>query len=101
VKELTLTVVSMVGPRSRPREVRLWCDPARGTHPRRIEACRVLEQAQGDPARIRPYPGLCNRQYDPVRATAIGVWGRRPIRYSRTFTNPCMMRSETGPVFAF
>ena len=61
----------------------------------------MLTRAQGDPGRILLPPRVCHGQYDPVRATAIGVWNRRPIRYVRTFSNPCVMHSETGPVFSF
>ncbi|MDP9845902.1 hypothetical protein J2853_005113 [Streptosporangium lutulentum] len=88
-------------PRSRPRVVQLRCDPAYGSHPRAAAACAALIPAQGDPARVRARQEFCTRQYDPVRATATGVWNRRPIRYTQTFVNPCMMRNETGPVFYF
>jgi hypothetical protein len=40
-------------------------------------------------------------QYDPVTASATGIWGDRFIRFQRTFGNACTLRAETGPVFAF
>jgi hypothetical protein len=61
----------------------------------------VLNRAQGDPDMIRVRQGFCRRDYDPVKATATGVWNRRPIRYERTFSNPCTMRNATGVVFSF
>ncbi|MEV6862233.1 SSI family serine proteinase inhibitor [Streptosporangium subroseum] len=100
-KELTLTVVKTAVPPFRPRVVRLRCDPPYGSHPRAAEACSVLNRAQGDPDRIRARQEFCRRDYDPVKATATGVWNRRPIRYERTFSNSCVMRNETGVVFSF
>ncbi|AWS41315.1 hypothetical protein DKM19_08040 [Streptosporangium sp. 'caverna'] len=100
-KELTLTVAKTSVPPFRPRVVRLRCDPPYGSHPRAAEACALLNRAQGDPDRIRARQEFCRRDYDPVKATATGVWNRRPIRYERTFSNPCVMRNATGAVFSF
>ncbi|WP_406317889.1 subtilase-type protease inhibitor [Streptosporangium sp. NBC_01639] len=101
-EELTLTVVKTRDPRSRPEYARLRCSPPGGTHPRRREACAVLVPAHGNPAMVS-YPSgvFCSRVYDPVRATATGVWNGRYVRFEQTYSNPCMMRRATGPVFWF
>ncbi|MFF5212446.1 SSI family serine proteinase inhibitor [Streptosporangium sp. NPDC000396] len=80
----------------------LGCEPTRGTHPGAPDACRALLSVNGDPAALRPPPGLaCTMQYDPITVTATGVWQGRLIRYERTFGNACSLRGATGPVFTF
>lgn len=62
----------------------------------------MLVPAHGNPAMVS-YPSgvFCSRVYDPVRATATGVWNGRYVRFEQTYSNPCMMRRATGPVFWF
>ncbi|MFF5206502.1 SSI family serine proteinase inhibitor [Streptosporangium sp. NPDC000396] len=101
-KQLVLTVTRAGGALSAQQSVQLTCDPAYGTHPRATEACAELALAQGDPALIRPLSGVaCTQQYDPVTATATGLWNGRAIRFERTFGNACLMSNATGSVFAF
>ena len=84
------------------RRVLLQCDPPGGTHPNSERACEVLEEAEGDPADLVPSRGvMCTLQYDPVTASATGIWNDRFIRFERTFGNACSLWAETGPVFAF
>ncbi|MFJ2030909.1 SSI family serine proteinase inhibitor [Streptosporangium sp. NPDC087985] len=102
VQELLLTVTRTVGPQSGTRSVRLGCSPPRGTHPRAFEACAELTPAQGNPAAVAPIIGVfCSQLYEPVRATANGVWNGRYIRFDRTYSNPCMMHNATRDVFSF
>ncbi|MEU7896218.1 SSI family serine proteinase inhibitor [Nonomuraea sp. NPDC049152] len=85
------------------RLVLLACEPYdASTHPTPQKACAELAAVGGDPAELEPDPGVrCTMEYDPVQATATGTWEGREIRYRHTFSNPCVMRSETGSVFAF
>ena len=39
-------------------------------------------------------------EYDPVTVTATGLWRGTPVRYRHTFSNTCVLHTETGPVFA-
>jgi hypothetical protein len=102
MKTLTLTVAK--GERSAPvvGHALLQCDPPGGTHPDPEWACEVLEEVGGDPADLVPPRGvICTLQYDPVTASATGIWNDRSIRFERTFGNACSLWAETGPVFAF
>jgi hypothetical protein len=82
--------------------VLLRCDPPGGTHSDPERACEALEEVGGNPAGLRPRREVfCTLQYDPVTASATGIWGDRAIRFERTFGNSCLLWAETGPVFAF
>jgi hypothetical protein len=39
--------------------------------------------------------------YDPVTVTASGHWKGRALRYTHTYSNSCVLKQETGAVFAF
>ncbi|MEU8035659.1 SSI family serine proteinase inhibitor [Streptosporangium sp. NPDC049078] len=96
-KHLTLTV-SRIG---RTRTIRLGCTPLYGPHPEGSQACSLLLRAQGDPARIRLPWRACPQYYEPITVTATGTWNGRFIRYQRTFSNQCELRTATGPIFSF
>jgi len=96
-KHLTLTV-SRIG---RKRTIRLGCAPLYGMHPEGTQACSLLLRAQGDPARIRLPWRACPQYYDPIVVSATGTWNGRSIRYQRTFSNQCELRTATGPIFSF
>jgi subtilisin inhibitor-like len=60
-------------------------------------ACTDLAKVSGQIALIPRLPGYyCLSLYDPVTASANGVWNGRPIYYSRTFTNSCEADIGTG-----
>ncbi|GAA0402527.1 hypothetical protein Acor_67900 [Acrocarpospora corrugata] len=85
-----------------PKTATLTCAPDGGTHPNPAAACARLAPALGNPASIQPKQGvMCIALYDPVTATATGVWFGRPISYTRTFTNTCWLSVATWEVFAF
>ena len=72
------------------------------THPRPREACKALVMVDGDVARLPARPEiLCTMQYQPVSVTATGIWDGRLVRFEHTYGNPCTLRAEGGPVFAF
>lgn len=82
--------------------MRLICEPRpAGMHPNAAAACADLERAGGDLDGLPGRPRPCTREYDPVTATATGTYGGRPISWQRTFSNACVLESETGPVFSF
>ncbi|MGW5419146.1 subtilase-type protease inhibitor [Streptomyces sp. NPDC003943] len=91
------------------RAVTLSCSPTpSGTHPAPVEACRELDEAEGDFARLnsvtvtsRHLP--CTREWDPVTVTGDGVWEGKRVRWSARYGNSCEMRAATGEgtVFAF
>jgi hypothetical protein len=83
------------------RTVLLDCDAPSSTHPLAREACTVLAPVNGNIAAIAPTPGICVGVYLPVTAKAVGVWGIRPVTYQKAFSNACVLRLATGPVFAF
>ncbi|HEX8627927.1 MAG TPA: SSI family serine proteinase inhibitor [Catenuloplanes sp.] len=93
-----LTVVQQNGDST---SVVLDCDTDGGTHPLPKEACELLASVGGDIAAIPPGNGACQTIVLPVTAVAEGVWGDRKVRYQRTFSNSCVMRLATGPVFRF
>ncbi|NUW45108.1 serine protease [Nonomuraea rhodomycinica] len=65
-------------------------------------ACVALERAGGDPARLPSRTdAVCTMEYNPVRVSALGVWGGRPVRYERTFSNSCQMQAAMGPLSQF
>ncbi|WP_217184672.1 SSI family serine proteinase inhibitor [Streptomyces sp. AC495_CC817] len=77
----------------------LLCDPPQG-HGRAAEACAELRRTDGDITRIPHRYAICTEIYAPVRASAEGQWGGRPVTYEQTFANPCVMAARTGAVFA-
>ncbi|MFC9287188.1 SSI family serine proteinase inhibitor [Streptomyces sp. NPDC057052] len=77
----------------------LLCDPPQG-HSRAAEACADLTAANGDIDAVAPREAVCSLLYAPVTARASGRWHGRPVEYTRTFSNTCVMLAETGAVFA-
>jgi hypothetical protein len=85
---------------SDPRGTLLLCDPPQG-HAHAAQACAELATAGGDVAHIPARREiLCSMIYAPVSVTARGQWAGRPVEYTRTFPNACVMGAETGAVFA-
>ncbi|WP_395576792.1 SSI family serine proteinase inhibitor [Streptomyces sp. BK79] len=78
----------------------LLCDPPRG-HARAAGACAELGATGGRIADIPPRDTHCTLVHAPVTAHAHGQWRGRPVRYTQTFPNPCVMTARTGSVFAW
>lgn len=88
------------------RAVTLSCAPqAGGTHPASDAACGELASVDGEftalPSALSHT--LCTRQWDPVTATADGVWRGQRIAWSETYNNGCEMVASLGggAIFSF
>lgn len=83
------------------RSAALTCEPAGGTHPDPVAACRDLAIAGGDFANLPgdPLIGACPMVYDPVTASAVGLWRGEPVEFRATYSNACVLRARTGHVF--
>ncbi|WP_064445897.1 SSI family serine proteinase inhibitor [Micromonospora sp. NBRC 110037] len=79
----------------------LTCGPAGGLHPDPITACRLVARVDGDLDALDVDGAPCTSQYAPVVARATGFWQNRPVSYTRTFTNPCLMQRTTASLFTF
>ncbi|MER7487858.1 SSI family serine proteinase inhibitor [Streptomyces sp. NPDC126497] len=77
----------------------LRCDPPRG-HRHATEACAELAAVDGHIADIPPKDAICPLVHAPVTARANGMWRGRPVAYTETFSNTCMLTARTGRVFA-
>ncbi|MEV6958010.1 SSI family serine proteinase inhibitor [Streptomyces sp. NPDC051207] len=82
------------------RATLLLCDPPRGGHARAAEACAELDAAGGDLRALPPRDSFCPMVHAPVTAHARGQWHGRPVDYTETFPNSCVMAARTGAVFA-
>lgn len=76
----------------------LWCDPPRG-HRHAADACAELAAADGRIADIPAKDVICPMIFAPVTAHAHGTWRGRPVEYTETFSNTCMLTARTGSVF--
>jgi hypothetical protein len=100
--QLELTIISGIRPPAAPRTRNLLCDPTSGDHPRPEDACRDVEVALGNFEELPGEPGrVCGGVYQPVTASALGDWHGVPVRFERSYLNPCKMWASTGPVFMF
>ncbi|MEE3921857.1 SSI family serine proteinase inhibitor [Micromonospora sp. BRA006-A] len=79
----------------------LTCGPTGGLHPDPITACRLVARVDGDLDALDVDGAPCTSRYDPVTARAVGVWETRPVSYTRTFTNACLMQRTTASLFTF
>ncbi|AWT46096.1 MULTISPECIES: SSI family serine proteinase inhibitor [Streptomyces] len=77
----------------------LLCAPPQG-HARAAQACAELAAADGDIAALPLKDVYCPMVYAPVTVRAQGEWGGRPVTYTETFPNGCVMAARTGAVFA-
>lgn len=103
---LRLTVIDESRPVPVSRWVSLTCDPAGGTHPRAVEACRELHlnlaPIAGRPAdAITGLTARCTTEYAPRTILAEGHWSRRAIRHRADYGNDCLLRAATGTVYQF
>jgi hypothetical protein len=80
----------------------LTCDPPGGSHPYAAKACEQLSQANGHIEEIPEDPGPCPLIFDPVVATAVGVWRGEPRTFAQQYGNSCAaIRATGGVVFNF
>ncbi|MEU4633232.1 SSI family serine proteinase inhibitor [Micromonospora chalcea] len=79
----------------------LTCGPTGGQHPDPITACRLVARVDGDLDALDVDGAPCTSQYAPVVARAAGFWQNRPVSYTRTFANPCLMQRTTASLFTF
>lgn len=96
---LLVTVTPSGAATGAPDGTLLRCDPPRG-HARADRACAELQAADGDIGRIPPQDAVCPMIHAPVTAHARGQWKGRPVEYTETFPNSCVMATRTGAVFA-
>ena len=94
--KVTIAVKPTGGPQ---RSATLTCNPAGGTHKDAAAACAVLAAARGNPAAITPADVMCTLEYAPVQVTMVGRYNRKPVRFKRTYSNPCRLRAAAGPLF--
>ncbi|WP_199439370.1 SSI family serine proteinase inhibitor [Umezawaea beigongshangensis] len=85
------------------RTTELRCEPTGGRHPHAELACADLVTARGDFAALPGDPALefCTMELRPVTVSAHGTWRGVPVTHSKTYSNPCLSRRATGPVFTF
>ncbi|MEV5434026.1 SSI family serine proteinase inhibitor [Streptomyces sp. NPDC052701] len=96
---LYLTVTPGEAPSDLGRGTLLLCDPPEG-HARAAAACAQLDAADGDIDGIPAKDVSCPMLYAPVTVQARGEWRGRPLAYTRTYPNVCVMAARTGEVFA-
>ncbi|MFI6930960.1 SSI family serine proteinase inhibitor [Streptomyces sp. NPDC050287] len=96
---LFVTVTTGDARSSGTRSALLLCDPPLG-HQHAAEACAELETVAGDISALPATDTYCTMVHAPVTAEARGQWHGRPVGYTETFTNACVMRARTGSVFA-
>ncbi|GAA4063115.1 SSI family serine proteinase inhibitor [Actinomadura miaoliensis] len=98
--QLRLTLTYPGQSTSGTRTVTLRCEPHGGSHPSAAKACAELGRRGGNPAREAD-DTVCTMIYSPVVASAKGTWGGRPVDFRKEYPNDCVLRSQTGSVFAF
>jgi hypothetical protein len=94
--KVTITVKATGAPL---RTATLTCSPAGGTHQAAAEACAVLAGARGNPAKITPADVMCTLEYAPVKVKMAGRYHRKPVRFKKTYSNPCRLQAEAGALF--
>ncbi|WP_190820107.1 SSI family serine proteinase inhibitor [Saccharopolyspora pogona] len=78
----------------------LECHPAGGTHKHAAQACTELETVQADFRQMTPDQSkACTLQYQPITAKLEGNWHGKPVSFTETYPNSCVLKSETGAVF--
>ncbi|MFR9780654.1 SSI family serine proteinase inhibitor [Micromonospora sp. MS34] len=83
------------------RSTVLVCGPAGGLHPDPVTACRLVARVDGDLDVLAVNLEPCTREYAPLTARAVGFWQDRPVTYSRTFDNRCLLHRVTDALFDF
>ncbi|GAA3467084.1 SSI family serine proteinase inhibitor [Nonomuraea roseola] len=82
------------------KTVRLTCDRDGGNHPTPRAACRLLRAVKGKPARleVRKNP-ICTKEFRPHTVEVWGAWRGKPVRFTKTYSNACLMKAAGGAVF--
>jgi len=85
------------------RALLLRCDPTEGPHGQAQRACDDIAAAQGDFARLPGDPAVefCTLDLRPVVAIARGSWRGHRVDFREEYSNRCLLRIATGPVFDF
>lgn len=83
-----------------PTEATLTCAPAGGSHPRAAAACEAIRQAHGRFGDLPAAEGPCTLEYRPTVGEVTGHWLGEPVRFRRTYDNPCLAARESGGVLA-
>lgn len=100
--QLKLTVNEGDKPANNARQSTLRCNPAGGNHPNPAAACAELAKVAGDISKMDVEPGTaCTMQYEPITVTARGRWEGKAVDFTKTYGNPCVLRTGTGPLFSF
>jgi hypothetical protein len=94
--KVTITVKPTGG---QVRSATLTCSPAGGTHKSARAACAVLTTARGNPTAIEPADVMCTLEYAPVKVKMAGRYDRKPVRFKKSYSNPCRLIAETGALF--
>lgn len=94
-------VLSLTDARGATTFVELTCGPAQGDHPQPDTACRALEQADGNFARLPAKEQLCTMIHSPVLARASGNWHGTPVDFTAEYSNRCFADAQSGGVFSF
>lgn len=97
---LLLTVSTSHGTAQPMSSVFLNC-PGHGTHPHATDACTDLATAHGDFDKLPHRQLMCPMYVSPVTATASGVFGGKPVHFTREYANRCLLARSTGAVFNF
>ncbi|MFI5837676.1 SSI family serine proteinase inhibitor [Micromonospora sp. NPDC051300] len=79
----------------------LVCGPAGGLHPDPVAACRLVARVDGDLDALDVDADPCTTVHAPVVARAVGVWQDRPVHYTHTFGNRCLLTRATAALFTF
>ncbi|SCG37698.1 SSI family serine proteinase inhibitor [Micromonospora humi] len=90
-----------VGGEADVRATVLVCGPAGGLHPQPAAACRLVARVDGDLDALDVDADPCTAVYAPVVARAVGRWQDRPVHYTRTFDNRCLLTRAAATLFAF
>ena len=81
---------------------RLNCEPAGGLHRNAKEACDGLTPVGGDFTKMKPAADVaCTMELNTTTATLNGKWRGKKVTFEQTYSNPCVMRVNTGKVFDF
>ncbi|MCX2950466.1 SSI family serine proteinase inhibitor [Lentzea sp. NEAU-D7] len=79
----------------------LNCEPAGGAHKHAEQACDQLMPVEGDFRRLEETGAMCTMELNPTKATLRGKWRNKRIDFQEVFSNPCVLRANTGKVFDF
>ncbi|ORX98491.1 subtilisin inhibitor [Basidiobolus meristosporus CBS 931.73] len=79
----------------------LNCHPTGGTHPHAKAACSALDKAHGDFKKLKSTNTVCIAIFDPVTISIKGKRNGSTVNFERTYSNRCIMVSDSGRVFDF